>query len=150
MLTELEDLPEGVVGFETSGKIRAEDYRDVVLPVLERAAAADVRFVVVMADFDGMSGGAVWEDLKVAIEQEVEADRRGERRRLGGPRHRPLRLGDPGPGEGVPARRAPGGRRVGGRLTGHRRGASSGPRGDGQRLGRRGAHPPREIAAWAA
>ena len=69
MITELSDMPAGVIGFETSGKIRAEDYRDVVLPALERAAATgEVRFVMVMRDFDGMSGGAVWQDLKVGIE----------------------------------------------------------------------------------
>jgi len=69
MMQELSNLPAGVIGFEASGKIRAEDYRDVVLPALERAAAAgEVRFVIVMRDFDGMSGGAVWEDLKVGFE----------------------------------------------------------------------------------
>ena len=69
MMKELSDLPAGVIGFEASGKIRAEDYRDVVLPALERAAATgEVRFVMVMRDFDGMSGGAVWQDLKVGIE----------------------------------------------------------------------------------
>jgi SpoIIAA-like len=69
MMKELSDLPAGVIGFESSGKIQAEDYRDVVLPVLERAAAAgEVRFVIVMRDFGGMSGGAVWQDLKVGIE----------------------------------------------------------------------------------
>ena len=69
MIEELSDLPAGVIGFEVSGRIRAEDYRDVVLPALERAAAAgEVRFVIVMRDFDGMSGGAVWQDLKVGIE----------------------------------------------------------------------------------
>ena len=69
MIQELSDLPEGVIGFEASGKIRAEDYRDVVLPALEQAAAAgEVRFVIVMRDFEGMSGGAVWQDLKVGIE----------------------------------------------------------------------------------
>ena len=69
MMKELSDLPAGVIGFEASGKIRAEDYRDVVLPALERAAATgEVRFVIVMRDFDGMSGGAVWEDLKVGFE----------------------------------------------------------------------------------
>jgi len=69
MMKELSDLPAGVIGFEASGKIRAEDYRDVVLPALERAAATgEVRFVIVMRDFDGMSGGAVWQDLKVGIE----------------------------------------------------------------------------------
>jgi len=69
MMKELSDLPAGVIGFEASGKIRAEDYRDVVLPALERAAATgEVRFVIVMRDFDGMSGGAVWQDLKVGME----------------------------------------------------------------------------------
>jgi len=69
MITELTDLPAGVIGFEASGKIAAEDYRDVVVPAVERAAkAGHVRFVIVMRDFDGMSGGAVWQDLKLGIE----------------------------------------------------------------------------------
>src|SRR5260370_40969678 len=69
MIGELSDLPAGVIGFEASGRLRAEDYRDVVLPALERAAAAgQVRFVIVMRDFDGMSGGALWQDLKVGAE----------------------------------------------------------------------------------
>jgi hypothetical protein len=69
MITELNDLPTAVIGFEVTGTVRAEDYRDVVLPALERAAAdGEVRFVVVIPDFHGMSGGAVWQDLKVGIE----------------------------------------------------------------------------------
>jgi len=69
MISELSGVPAGVIGFEASGKLRAEDYRDVVLPALERAAAAgDIRFVIVMRDFGGMSGGALWQDLKVGIE----------------------------------------------------------------------------------
>jgi hypothetical protein len=69
MIKELSDMPAGVIGFEASGKLHAEDYRDVVLPALERAAAAgEVRFVIVMRDFGGMSGGALWQDLKVGVE----------------------------------------------------------------------------------
>ena len=69
MITTLEGMPEGVIGFEVSGKIAAEDYRDVVLPAIERAAAAgDIRFLIVMRSFDGMSGGALWEDLKIGFE----------------------------------------------------------------------------------
>jgi hypothetical protein len=69
MISALEGMPEGVIGFEASGKIAAEDYRDVVLPAIERAAeAGEVRFVIVMHSFDGMSGGALWEDLKVGFE----------------------------------------------------------------------------------
>jgi hypothetical protein len=69
MITQLDELPEGVIGFEASGKLAAEDYRDVVLPVLEKAATTgDVRFVIVMRDFDGMTGGALWQDLKLGVE----------------------------------------------------------------------------------
>ena len=69
MIEELNDMPAGVIGFEAGGKLRAEDYRDVVLPALERAAATgEVRFVIIMRDFGGMSGGALWQDLKVGFE----------------------------------------------------------------------------------
>ena len=40
MIKELSDLPPGVVGFEATGILKAEDYRDVVLPALERASAS--------------------------------------------------------------------------------------------------------------
>lgn len=69
MITRMNGLPAGVVGFEASGKLAAEDYRDVILPVLEQAAqAGEVRFLIVMRDFDGITGGAIWQDLKVGIE----------------------------------------------------------------------------------
>ena len=69
MITQLDGLPAGVIGFDASGKIAAEDYRDVILPALEQAAkAGDVRFVIVIHDFDGISGGAIWQDLKMGVE----------------------------------------------------------------------------------
>jgi SpoIIAA-like len=69
MISALTDLPEGVIGFEASGKIAAEDYRDVVVPAIEQAVkAGEVRFIIVMRDFDGISGGAIWQDLKMGIE----------------------------------------------------------------------------------
>jgi hypothetical protein len=69
MISQLDGLPAGVLGFETSGKIAAEDYRTVVMPAVEQAArAGDVRFLIVMRDFDGISGGAVWQDLKIGVE----------------------------------------------------------------------------------
>jgi hypothetical protein len=37
LIKELTDLPSGVIGFETAGKLHAEDYRDVLLPAIERA-----------------------------------------------------------------------------------------------------------------
>ncbi|HEY2565743.1 MAG TPA: STAS/SEC14 domain-containing protein [Acidimicrobiales bacterium] len=69
MIKELSDMPSGVIGFEVAGKIQAEDYRDVVLPAIERAAkAGEVRFLLVIREFQGMSGGALWQDLKVGVE----------------------------------------------------------------------------------
>jgi hypothetical protein len=69
VIKEMNDLPAGVIGFEASGKLQAEDYRDVVLPAFERATqTGEVRFVMVMGDFGGMSGGALWQDLKMGVE----------------------------------------------------------------------------------
>lgn len=69
MITRLDDLPRGVIGFEVDGVVRAEDYRDVVLPELEAAAqAGEVRFLIVIPEFGGMTAGALWQDLKVGIE----------------------------------------------------------------------------------
>jgi SpoIIAA-like len=69
MLSELTDVPAGVIGFEATGKLRAEDYRDILLPALERAArSGDVRFVIVIQDFDGLTPGALWQDLKIGVE----------------------------------------------------------------------------------
>jgi SpoIIAA-like len=69
MITELTDLPAGVIGFEAAGRLRAEDYRDVLLPVVERATTSgDIRILIVMSDFDGLSAGALWQDLKMGVE----------------------------------------------------------------------------------
>src|SRR5690349_4876688 len=69
MIKPLNDLPAGVIGFEVTGKIEAEDYRDVVLPALEQAAQrGEVRFMIVMPEFHGMSAGALWRDLKIGVE----------------------------------------------------------------------------------
>jgi hypothetical protein len=69
MIKELDGLPAGVVGFEATGQLSAEDYRDVVLPALQRAAAGgEVRFVIVIPEFHGMTGGALWQDLKMGVE----------------------------------------------------------------------------------
>jgi hypothetical protein len=69
MLEPLPDLPDGVIGFAAVGKLRAEDYRDVLLPAIVQAATkGDVRIVIEIGHFDGLTGGALWQDLKVGIE----------------------------------------------------------------------------------
>jgi hypothetical protein len=69
MIKELSDLPPGVIGFEATDKLQAEDYRDVLIPAIERAAASgEVRVVIVIPEFHGMAGGALWQDLKMGVE----------------------------------------------------------------------------------
>ena len=69
MISELTDLPSGVIGFQATGELQAEDYRSVLLPAVERAAGdGDVRVVMVIREFDGVSAGAMWEDLKMGVE----------------------------------------------------------------------------------
>jgi hypothetical protein len=69
MLNEISDLPAGVIGFEVSGKLETSDYRDVLLPALEKAASdGEVRIVIVMPEFPGLSAGALWQDLKIGVE----------------------------------------------------------------------------------
>jgi hypothetical protein len=66
----MSDLPDGVLGFEAVGEVHAEDYRTVMGPAVE-AAAADgrpVRLVYLIGPrFDRYSMGAAWEDLKFGL-----------------------------------------------------------------------------------
>jgi hypothetical protein len=69
MLNDIPDLPPGVIGFEVSGKLETEDYREILLPALQKAAAdGEVRIVIVIPKFGGITGGAVWQDLKMGVQ----------------------------------------------------------------------------------
>ena len=69
MISELSDLPDGVIGFEASGKLQADDYRNVLMPAVSGAAqSGNVRIVLVFRDFDGVSGSAMWQDTKLGVE----------------------------------------------------------------------------------
>src|SRR6188472_2992594 len=67
MLTTLTDLPDGVIGFEGAGKLEKRDYTEVLKPAIE-AAGKDVRVVLVFPEWDGMTSGAFWEDLKMGVQ----------------------------------------------------------------------------------
>jgi hypothetical protein len=70
MLTTIPNLPENVLGFEAHGTIESDDYRSVLVPAIEqRMAQGDgIRIVIVFEQWDGVSGGAAWQDLKLGVE----------------------------------------------------------------------------------
>ncbi len=70
MLQPIEGLPANVVAFEAVGEIDAGDYHTVLDPAVNAALESNekVRFLYVLGgDFEGYSGGAMWEDTKVGI-----------------------------------------------------------------------------------
>ena len=72
MITPLTGLPDGVLGFEGSGKLTAEDYTAVLEPALAAAAAEGrtIRMLLYFGDtFDGMEPGAAWQDLRTGVRQ---------------------------------------------------------------------------------
>ncbi len=63
-IKQLNGPPAGVIGFEVTGTVTAEDFRDLVLPAVETAArSGDVRFMIIIPEFHGMTPGALWQDL---------------------------------------------------------------------------------------
>jgi hypothetical protein len=70
MLKAIAGLPPGVLGFEADGELHADDYRNVLLPAVEAVLqrGEKVRIVLVFERFDGLSGGALWQDLRMGVE----------------------------------------------------------------------------------
>jgi len=72
MIRILSEMPEGVLGFEASGKLTAKDYTDVLAPALAAAAAGPGKIRILLdfsGEFDGMEVGAVWQDLKMGARE---------------------------------------------------------------------------------
>ncbi len=72
MIRILDDMPEGVLGFEATGKLTAEEYTDVLVPALEAAAEAPGKVRVVLqfsGEFDGLEARAAWQDVKLGIRE---------------------------------------------------------------------------------
>jgi hypothetical protein len=68
MIEKIEDMPEGTIGFKASGKIRRDDYRDVLEPALREAAeSGEIRMLFELSDFDGVEAAAWYEDLKTGL-----------------------------------------------------------------------------------
>jgi hypothetical protein len=70
MLTLIEDLPEGVVGVEASGKVTSEEYEQVLVPAVEaaRSDGGRVRLLNLLGHgFSDYTAGAAWEDAKLGL-----------------------------------------------------------------------------------
>lgn len=69
MITQLIDLPEGVIGFEARGKFTTADYEKVLIPSIEAGLRENrARLLFVMPEgFHGMELGAMRDDLTFGI-----------------------------------------------------------------------------------
>jgi hypothetical protein len=70
MIRVIEGLPDGVLGFEASGRLTAHDYAEVLAPALEAAAVDGGRLRVLLdfsGEFHGMDAGAVWQDVRMGV-----------------------------------------------------------------------------------
>ena len=67
MLNAIPGLPSGVIGFEVTGKLDAEDYRDTPPAVAKAAEDGDIRLVIVLPSFEGIEPEAIWEDTKLGV-----------------------------------------------------------------------------------
>lgn len=70
MLVPMTDLPTNVIGFEARGEIHADDYKTVLVPAIQDLLARgdDIRIVLVFQEWDGLSSGAAWQDVKMGVE----------------------------------------------------------------------------------
>jgi SpoIIAA-like len=72
MIQVVDGLPDGLVGFQASGKLTAQDYTDVLAPSLEAAGAGGGRIRVLLefaGEFDGIEAGAVWQDMRMGMRE---------------------------------------------------------------------------------
>lgn len=70
MIRPIDGLPDNVIGFEAVGEVRAGDYITILDPAVDAALENHdkIRLLYVLGDdFDGYSGGAMWEDTKVGV-----------------------------------------------------------------------------------
>lgn len=65
MIEKLTGMPDGVVGLRASGEVSADDYRDVLVPLLDDAlTGGGVRLLYVVDEHTTFSAGALFADAK--------------------------------------------------------------------------------------
>ena len=72
MIRVLDGMPAGVLVVEAGGKLAAADYTDVLAPAIAEATKDDgkLRVVIIFTEaFEGMEPAAVWQDLRMGMQQ---------------------------------------------------------------------------------
>jgi hypothetical protein len=68
MISRIDDMPPGTIGFRASGKFTRDDYRKVLEPVLREAAeSGEIRMLFELTDFDGLEPAAWYDDVKTGL-----------------------------------------------------------------------------------
>jgi hypothetical protein len=68
MVKRIDDMPPGTVGFQASGKLTLDDYRETLEPVLREAAeSGEIRMLFRLTDFEGLEPDAWLEDVKTGL-----------------------------------------------------------------------------------
>ena len=77
MFEVIDGLPDGVIGVEATGEITADDYRNVLDPLITEARkSGKIRLLYVAGpEMDGYSGGAAWQDTKVGFQHFTSFER---------------------------------------------------------------------------
>jgi SpoIIAA-like len=78
MIEKMQAMPDGCLGFEAVGEVDASDYRDDLIPAIDRALTehGKVRFLYLIGSrFERYSSGAAWEDAKLGLEHFTKWER---------------------------------------------------------------------------
>jgi hypothetical protein len=68
MIEQMEDMPTGTIGFTSSGKFTRDDYRQVLEPVLRKAAeSGEIRMLFKLTNFEGLEPAAWFDDIKTGL-----------------------------------------------------------------------------------
>lgn len=70
MLTMIEGLPDHVIGIRITGKLRAEDYEQVLVPLVNERLGKHRKLdflCCIEGKWKGMEAGAAWQDLRLGL-----------------------------------------------------------------------------------
>lgn len=70
MIEPIEGMPAGTLGFRFTGEVTATDYKQILIPALEKALAGDEKVSMLAElgpDFEKFDAGALWQDVKADV-----------------------------------------------------------------------------------